>query len=233
MNCKKCNFEFPCEVKFCPVCGERQTEGIPAPKPVINVPPPQENGMPPQYPAAPPPGYLPPPRLERVKDSPKYVGFGEAIALYFKNYVNFKARSTRSEYWYAFLFTSLIGICCWFLNFVIPGLSYLASAAFFVPDLAITFRRFHDTGRTGTFPLIKTIVCALWSVLSAAVVVFFILAICGAIDDDIISIEGWLVLLFTASGTMFIPLGLKIYEIVICCFDSQHKPNKYGREPRY
>ena len=31
--------------------------------------------------------------------SPKYVGFGEAVKLFFTNYVNFGGRSTRSEYW--------------------------------------------------------------------------------------------------------------------------------------
>ena len=217
MICKKCNYEIPDGAKFCPICGEKQDVPAAYPAPI---PPP-----PPAY------GYAQP--QESVKDSPKYVGFGEAIKLYFVNYVNFKTRSTRSEYWYAFLFVTLIKICCWLLNAVIPGLSYIASLAFFLPTLAITYRRFHDTGRTGTFPLIKSIVCGLWSILSAAVVICFILAIFGAIDDDIISIEGWLAMLFIASGTMFIPLGLKIYEIVICCLDGQHEPNKYGREPRY
>ena len=42
--------------------------------------------------------------------SPKYVGFGEAIKLYFQNYFNFKGRSTRSEFWWGFLFNFIVGI---------------------------------------------------------------------------------------------------------------------------
>ena len=43
-------------------------------------------------------------------ESPKYVGFGEAIKLYFKNYFNFKGRSTRSEFWFGYLFTFLVSL---------------------------------------------------------------------------------------------------------------------------
>ena len=43
-------------------------------------------------------------------ESPKYVGFGEAIKLYFKNYFNFKGRSTRSEFWFGFLFSFIVSI---------------------------------------------------------------------------------------------------------------------------
>ena len=42
--------------------------------------------------------------------SPKYVGFGEAIKLYFKNYFNFKGRSTRSEFWFGFLFNFIVSL---------------------------------------------------------------------------------------------------------------------------
>ena len=41
------------------------------------------------------------------------VSFGRALKLFWSNYVNFKGRSRRSEYWYATL---------WNLIFVIPGL---------------------------------------------------------------------------------------------------------------
>ncbi|MGC2939472.1 MULTISPECIES: DUF805 domain-containing protein [unclassified Brevibacterium] len=40
--------------------------------------------------------------------------FGQAIKRFFKNYVNFKGRASRSEYWYAWLFA--------FLLLLIPGI---------------------------------------------------------------------------------------------------------------
>jgi uncharacterized membrane protein YhaH (DUF805 family) len=38
------------------------------------------------------------------------VDFGQAIKSGFSNYVNFKARATRSEFWFWNLFTTLAGI---------------------------------------------------------------------------------------------------------------------------
>ena len=82
--------------------------------------------------------------------SPKYVGFGEAISLFFSNYVNFKGRSTRSEYWYATLFTCILSFVVGFIGGLIgiDILAYIVSLLTFLPGLAISFRRLHDTGRS-------------------------------------------------------------------------------------
>ena len=42
--------------------------------------------------------------------------FGQAVKRFFKNYVNFKGRASRSEFWFAYLFIFLLGI--------IPGILY-------------------------------------------------------------------------------------------------------------
>ncbi len=42
--------------------------------------------------------------------------FGQAVKRFFKNYVNFKGRASRSEFWYAYLLVILLGI--------IPGIIY-------------------------------------------------------------------------------------------------------------
>ena len=54
-------------------------------------------------------------------ESPKYVGFGEAIKLYFKNYFNFKGRSTRSEFWYGYLFCFLVSLV---FSCIVGGITY-------------------------------------------------------------------------------------------------------------
>lgn len=214
MKCKNCNYDIPDGVKFCPLCGEKQDfaegNGAPPPSPMYGYPPPYES----------------------IEDSPKYVGFGEAIALYFRNYVNFRTRSTRSEYWFAFLFRELIDICCWLIGFVIPGLTFIADAVFFLPNLSITYRRFHDTGRTGVFPLVRVIVDIVWKILVGGVFLLWLAVLFRSSDLDID--EGVMTFILVGVGFLgIVPLGLKIYEIVICCFDSQHEPNQYGREPRY
>lgn len=88
--------------------------------------------------------------------SPKYVGFGEAISLFFSNYVNFKGRSTRSEYWYATLFTCILSFVVGFIGGLIgiDILAYIVSLATFLPGLAISFRRLHDTGRSAWWLLL-------------------------------------------------------------------------------
>ncbi len=86
------------------------------------------------------------------------MNFGEAIKSYFKNYAVFKARSRRSAFWYSVLFTALVSTAAGIIN---PGsldengwrnpgaLENLWSLATLIPSLAISFRRLHDTGKSG------------------------------------------------------------------------------------
>ncbi len=87
--------------------------------------------------------------------------FIDAIKSYFKNYVTFKGRARRSEFWYAALFTALVSAA---ISIIAPGhretmgdfivdqnspLSSLWSLATFLPTLAITWRRLHDVNKSG------------------------------------------------------------------------------------
>ena len=97
--------------------------------------------------------------------SPRYVGFGEAIKLYFKNYVNFRGRSTRSEYWFGYLFVFIVGICVSTLTSIINMamgtdgiwitriISFAETAVFFLPNLSAQVRRLHDIGKSGWWVL--------------------------------------------------------------------------------
>ena len=86
------------------------------------------------------------------------MNFGQAIQSYFKNYVKFKGRARRSEFWFAALFTTLASMA---ITILAPGhpdaqgnwqnstLSNLWSLATFIPTLAITWRRLHDVNKSG------------------------------------------------------------------------------------
>jgi uncharacterized membrane protein YhaH (DUF805 family) len=102
------------------------------------------------------------------------VDFGTAIKLGFQRYFDFKARSTRAEYWWWSLFT--IGV--FFIALFIDGmtgtynedigygvLSGLFSLAIFIPDVALGIRRLHDINRTGWWILLWFVIVVGWIVL--------------------------------------------------------------------
>lgn len=107
-------------------------------------------------------------------ETPK-VGFVEAFKLYWTNYVNFKGRSRRSEYWWVMLWHLIITIPALFLGVVlmfIPVLGWIVAVILFlaiglyglatiIPNLALTVRRFHDVGFSMLIPILSFIVCLL------------------------------------------------------------------------
>ena len=100
------------------------------------------------------------------------VNFGKAIALGFRNYVNFSGVSRRSEYWWWVLFVVLLSIVTSLLDgFLFPGhlvqqstfgsgsdayattmqgggrwISDLVGLALFLPGLSLSIRRLRDAG---------------------------------------------------------------------------------------
>jgi uncharacterized membrane protein YhaH (DUF805 family) len=92
------------------------------------------------------------------------MNFTQAIRSYFKNYATFSGRASRSEFWYAALFTSLVSAAIdivspsgghWVMgewqSYGSSALSNLWSLATLVPSLAITWRRLHDVEKSGGF----------------------------------------------------------------------------------
>lgn len=71
------------------------------------------------------------------------VGFVQAIELFFRNYVNFTGRASKSEYWFGFLFQFLVTLLtCWISYF-----SDVVLLALLVPSLSLSIRRLHDIGK--------------------------------------------------------------------------------------
>ena len=76
---------------------------------------------------------------------PEPVDFVKSIKLFFLYALNFKGRSSRSEYWWGYLFNFLAGIVC---NFI-PLVGGLLALALMVPGVALSVRRMHDIGKSG------------------------------------------------------------------------------------
>lgn len=82
------------------------------------------------------------------------------------NYVNFSGRARRQEYWMFYLFHIIIIFTLGLISgmlveatdspavFIVLGLYVLAT---FLPTLAVTVRRLHDTGKSGWYYLLSLI----------------------------------------------------------------------------
>ena len=81
-----------------------------------------------------------------------------------KNYAGFSGRARRKEYLYFQLFNFIIIIVFLLLDFLIYNISDanvlgiftgVYSLGIFIPNIAVTFRRLHDTGRSAWWWLIN------------------------------------------------------------------------------
>ena len=154
-------------------------------------------------------------------ESPVYTNFGGAIRLFFKNYIDFNGRSTRSEYWYAYLFLVLVNIVLEIIK-RLTGISILRTVwdlAVFVPLMSAGFRRLHDIGRSGTMCVASTAVLLIWAFVSGIILG---VAKAGRPVGGLMPIWGLL-------GIATLILG--IYLIVLLCKPSLINHNRYGRDP--
>jgi uncharacterized membrane protein YhaH (DUF805 family) len=103
--------------------------------------------------------------------------FSQAVSSVLLNkYATFSGRARRSEYWWWYLFVSLVFLVASILDGAI-GLTYsdltvgggwlatIAAIVFLVPNLAVSVRRLHDTGRSGWWLLIALVPFIGWLVL--------------------------------------------------------------------
>lgn len=82
------------------------------------------------------------------------------------NYFNFDDRARRREFWGYMLFYALltfalsfvlIGLAVAFEVFGLINLMYVWGLLFFIPNIAVTVRRLHDTGHSGWYYLVVLI----------------------------------------------------------------------------
>jgi len=83
--------------------------------------------------------------------------FQEAIKDAFSKYTQFSGRSSRSAYWYFYLFVVLGDVIVGIADGIL-GTGFILAILFglgvVIPSLAVSVRRLHDIGRTGWWLLI-------------------------------------------------------------------------------
>ncbi len=103
------------------------------------------------------------------------MGFIDSVkSVLMNNYANFNGRASRSEYWWFYLFTFLVGLPLGVIDGVIlvvmdvpidsllwsfSPLGTLFQLSIMIPSLAVAVRRMHDLGKSGWMLLIGLIPC--------------------------------------------------------------------------
>ncbi len=118
-------------------------------------------------------------------------GFGEAIAMYYRNFVKFEGRSSRAEYWWPSLMQIIVyvGLAIVFFatldydsaggnEFTGASGGILIAGVLFalvniLPNLSLSVRRFHDLGQTGWLVLVFFIVNFFIGVAGIAQMIWF------------------------------------------------------------
>lgn len=93
-----------------------------------------------------------------------------ALKTCFSKYAVFEGRASRSEYWFFWLATFIIGLLCGIVDGMIGirFFSLLWLLASLIPSLAVGVRRLHDTGRNG-----RNILWPLLPVVGAIMLIIF------------------------------------------------------------
>ena len=142
------------------------------------------------------------------------VGFGDSIKICFSKFVDFTGRARRSEFWYFYLFNTL-------LSSVTGG---IASLVTFLPMMSVTIRRLHDTGHSAWWYFMPWVIMFVYSIS------FLPLLIVAATKgkEDMITIGIIALVIFILAM-----LVLGIITLVFLCTDSDPEENQYGPSPKY
>jgi uncharacterized membrane protein YhaH (DUF805 family) len=142
------------------------------------------------------------------------VEFGESIKICFNKFADFTGRARRSEYWWFYLFSQLVGsFTCGFGTLVC-----------LIPMLAVTVRRLHDTNRSGWWAFLPYILVVIFLAVMIPLGVINIDMKSDALTGTTLGLYIFLVLAMLVTGIML---------LVFCCQDSNRYENKYGPSPKY
>ncbi|MBR5656057.1 MAG: DUF805 domain-containing protein [Prevotella sp.] len=128
--------------------------------------------------------------------------------------LQFKGRSRRSEFWWTMAVV-------YFVNLVFPPIGFVLSIA----TIPLTFRRLHDTGRSGWWWGFGFI---LRLVLYGNIIYDFIRFFPNGINDADVKM-----LLIKYLAIVLVLLLYSLVLMIMLCVDSEPYANKYGESPKY
>lgn len=160
-----------------------------------------------------------------------------------RNYANFTGRARRKEYWNFVLFAAILSILANVMDRLIFGqmsigwFAFMLSLFLFLPQLSVSVRRLHDTGKSG-YHLLGYILANI-----GFFILFFILlvVICagagiGAVamsESDILTcLSTNIGFLITVCVGYFILLVWSVFFLVWFLTKGDKGENKYGPDPK-
>ncbi len=146
------------------------------------------------------------------------LGFIDALNTATSKIFKFNGRARRSEFWWTQLIVYLVSLV---LTPIVGGILSLLT-------IPLTFRRLHDTGRSGWW----------WGVGALLKVAFYICLIIDIIGASFVDFEyattSQIWSLVTKYGIMLIVIAAySVVMLVFYCLDSDPEENKYGPSPKY
>lgn len=161
----------------------------------------------------------------------------DAVRSVLRQYAGFSGRAPRSEFWWWFLLTLVLGLVAGTVDLAVAAVvgvspfNLLLTLVLFLPTLAVTVRRLHDSGLAGWWVLL---LYGLPLASGVVVVVALVTLVVGAVQgsdlarggaDGGAALTGGLVLLGVAAVA---GLASVVMWLVMMLRPSTPGPNRYG-----
>lgn len=158
------------------------------------------------------------------------MSFGQAVTTVFTNYVNFRGRASRSEFWWFYLLMVIVSTVLYTISLVgistsadpqrwnaLAQVGIIAMLVWFLvtilPVSAVWFRRLHDSGKSGWWYLLT---------IASGVLGFALFAL-SALQNQV---------LFAAGAVLGLLSGIGgIVLLVFALLPGTRGPNRFGDEP--
>ena len=158
------------------------------------------------------------------------MSFVDSIKSGFRNYVTFKGRASRSEFWWWTLFAVLVQSVTAALDDTVNS---IASLALLLPGIAVNVRRLHDTNRRGTW--------LLWPVITLVVGIASFVLFAVAADLDLNDANNWdlenkvegaaLAFIVVGGVALLATLVLGLLNLSFTLMKSDPQMNRFGPPP--
>lgn len=156
----------------------------------------------------------------------------ESVSAVFRNYLNFRGRAQRSEFWWFALFHIIISVALGLIGLALPAVNtveLIYALALLLPSLAVTVRRLHDTARPAWWLLIYLAVVLAW------IIGAIILAVSIGIDDpdllETTDFQDWPGYTAYMVACILFSLAGLVTMLVLCAQPGTAGPNRYGPDP--